>query len=133
MTADQLEIFRSSLQASLEQIELKTISFKKDLLTVSEVQPNLTRDLLDHAKQETDLNTQFELLSRVMKSKGQTRSALQRIAEGTFGLCVDCEENIHPLRLQACPTAPFCVPCQTQFEKELSQSRSLGVCVPQIF
>ena len=40
--------------------------------------------------------------------------ALQRINEGTYGVCAECEKPISPKRLQAVPWAKFCVPCQEQ-------------------
>ncbi len=44
-------------------------------------------------------------------------AALLRIADGSFGVCTDCEEAIDPQRLQSYPTAKRCQPCQTLYEK----------------
>ncbi|MEW6695440.1 General stress protein 16O [Tepidimonas thermarum] len=44
--------------------------------------------------------------------------ALQRIAAGTYGLCVDCGADIPAARLHANPTALRCVPCQTRYEHD---------------
>lgn len=38
-------------------------------------------------------------------------SALRRIADGSYGRCTACNEDIHPLRLQADPTFLRCVRC----------------------
>ncbi|HRQ66134.1 MAG TPA: TraR/DksA family transcriptional regulator [Xanthomonadaceae bacterium] len=38
-------------------------------------------------------------------------SALRRIDEGTYGLCVECEEAIDQRRLQVDPTALRCITC----------------------
>lgn len=38
-------------------------------------------------------------------------SALRRIADGTYGRCRACNEEINPLRLQADPTFLRCVRC----------------------
>lgn len=43
--------------------------------------------------------------------------ALRRIADGTYGECVDCGGDIDYERLKAYPTAMRCVTCQTQHEK----------------
>ena len=44
-------------------------------------------------------------------------AALQRIAEGTYGECVDCGADIEYERLKAYPTAMRCLACQSQHEK----------------
>ncbi len=44
--------------------------------------------------------------------------ALQRIANGTFGLCTDCGAEIPAARLHAAPTAQRCIDCQTRYERD---------------
>lgn len=43
--------------------------------------------------------------------------ALRRIAEGSYGECVDCGGDIGYDRLNAYPTAMRCLQCQSQHEK----------------
>jgi DnaK suppressor protein len=38
----------------------------------------------------------------------QVRAALQRIADGTYGECIDCGRPIEPARLEAVPWTPYC-------------------------
>jgi DnaK suppressor protein len=40
------------------------------------------------------------------------RAALGRIAANTFGICLDCEEEISLKRLMAVPWTPSCIGCQ---------------------
>jgi len=42
---------------------------------------------------------------------------LQRIRQGTFGLCQLCEEPIGQKRLEALPTAQHCIKCQEELER----------------
>lgn len=42
--------------------------------------------------------------------------ALERINDGSFGICVDCEAAIRLKRLQALPWASHCIECQEQAE-----------------
>ena len=44
----------------------------------------------------------------------QINEALQRINEGTYGICAECEKPISPKRLQAVPWAKYCVACEEQ-------------------
>jgi len=41
----------------------------------------------------------------------QIRSALQRIEEGTYGLCEECGREIEQARLEALPLTPVCINC----------------------
>jgi len=47
---------------------------------------------------------------------------LQRIADGTYGRCEECDEPIPPARLKAIPTATLCVPCQSAAEFRAARS-----------
>ena len=42
--------------------------------------------------------------------------ALERIRAGTYGICVDCREEIPVARLQVEPEAERCVACQQRWE-----------------
>jgi len=54
-------------------------------------------------------------------------SALLRLAEGGYGLCVSCEESIDSHRLDRNPEVARCVKCQQAFEnrKQEIHSRTL--------
>ena len=43
--------------------------------------------------------------------------ALQRIHDGTYGVCTDCGRNIPAGRLQVKPEATRCVVCQSEYEE----------------
>ena len=44
--------------------------------------------------------------------------ALQRIEDGSYGKCMDCEDNIPKGRLEVYPAAKRCVACKEIYEKE---------------
>jgi DnaK suppressor protein len=44
-------------------------------------------------------------------------AALRRIDDGTYGLCVDCEEPVHEKRLEVDPTVLRCIDCASKAEK----------------
>lgn len=43
--------------------------------------------------------------------------ALQRIENGTYGLCAICEQPIHPKRLEAIPYTKLCLACKAKEEQ----------------
>jgi DnaK suppressor protein len=47
----------------------------------------------------------------------QIESALERIEEGTYGVCLDCEGKIPKARLNAIPFTPLCVKCASKLEE----------------
>jgi DnaK suppressor protein len=44
-------------------------------------------------------------------------SALERLDEGSYGVCADCGADIPPGRLKALPFATLCVSCQSVFDR----------------
>lgn len=42
----------------------------------------------------------------------RVRAALRRMADGSYGRCLDCGEAIDLRRLLAMPTAAYCIACQ---------------------
>jgi RNA polymerase-binding transcription factor DksA len=62
--------------------------------------------------------------AEVTRDLGELRAldaALSRVADGTYGVCSDCGEDIAPERLQAQPAAARCAPCQQRHEKTYSR------------
>ena len=46
----------------------------------------------------------------------QVEAARERIRDGTFGVCLRCEEEIALKRLRAVPWAAYCLACQEKAE-----------------
>lgn len=44
-------------------------------------------------------------------------AALEKIEDGVYGVCEDCEGAISKTRLQAIPYAPLCIKCATKLER----------------
>ena len=48
----------------------------------------------------------------------QVRAALERIEDGTYGVCIDCGRMIEPARLEAVPWTPYCRDDQEKHDAE---------------
>jgi DnaK suppressor protein len=55
-----------------------------------------------------------------MKLLREISDALQRIEQGTYGVCLECEEPISVKRLDAVPWARYCVTCQEQIAARIA-------------
>ena len=44
--------------------------------------------------------------------------AVEKVDEGTYGICENCHRPISPARLRARPEALFCLPCQEEQERQ---------------
>ena len=94
--------------------ELKTrLSELTDRL--AEIESELRKPLsADSEERATDLENQdaFEgIKNSEIKEVHQIQGALRRIAEGTYGICVQCGADIDPKRLKALPIATRCTSC----------------------
>lgn len=75
-------------------------------------------DLLDEVQSAAE--REIVVLSRDLESGllREVRSALERVNDGSFGLCLNCEEPISPRRLHAVPWASHCLRCQEAADQE---------------
>ena len=58
----------------------------------------------------------------LMTEEGRTiqaiQEAIERLKNGTYGVCMDCNNKIQEGRLEALPYAKLCVKCKANREKE---------------
>jgi DnaK suppressor protein len=87
------------------------IEIEKSADPMDEVQYASERDL---AIQSADL------VSNLLRD---VRAALERIRDGTFGSCIECESPISPKRLAALPWALRCIKCQDTADGDRQESR----------
>jgi DnaK suppressor protein len=89
------------------------------------------RDDAVRAQRETDIGEErVALLSHVdnadtARDVGELRAleaAGKRLAQGRYGICIDCAAEIPYARLKASPQALRCEPCQERHEKTFASS-----------
>lgn len=51
-------------------------------------------------------------------------AALERIENGSYGICIDCGQQIGLQRLQVYPVAKRCIDCKRKFEQQFTDSRT---------
>ncbi|HSL02035.1 MAG TPA: TraR/DksA C4-type zinc finger protein [Nitrospiraceae bacterium] len=105
MTKTELNKYKQILETKLTELsqavrDRNGIAIEKSPDALDEVQHAAERELAIR-----NLDRESHLLRNV-------RGALRRIEDGTFGVCLHCEEDINPKRLNAVPWTPFCIQCQ---------------------
>ena len=75
-------------------------------------------DMTDQASAETDQYFLLRLKEREQKLLKKIDDALERMANGTFGICESCGKEIGYKRLKARPVTTLCIDCKTQQEAE---------------
>lgn len=75
-------------------------------------------DLGDQATAEADQNFILRLREREQKLLKKIEEAIDRISDGTFGICESCGGEISLKRLKARPVTTLCIECKTKQEAE---------------
>jgi RNA polymerase-binding protein DksA len=75
-------------------------------------------DIIDEAAEVIDRKLLETLSAKDGTRLVQIDSALGRIRQGKYGLCVKCGTEIPEARLRALPYALLCVNCKTQDERQ---------------
>lgn len=73
-------------------------------------------DVGDQALRDFERELGISLMEMRNRERQQIDEALQRLEEGTYGICGDCGVDISEKRLAAVPFARLCVECQTREE-----------------
>ena len=71
-------------------------------------------EIQENERREIGFATRELLVDRV----NRLTAALERLKNGAYGTCVECEEQISPARLQALPEVTTCVRCQDRLERQ---------------
>jgi DnaK suppressor protein len=118
MKKDDIEYFRNLLTNRLEELLSHADNTVLGMTAPKENFP----DPADRATLEADRNFMLRIRDRENKLIKKIKKALERIDDGTFGICEKCGEDISTSRLKARPVTTLCIDCKTKeeaFEKAL--------------
>jgi RNA polymerase-binding protein DksA len=74
-------------------------------------------DLGEAGEQRIRVGIEHAELERDQQELREIEDTRERIANGTYGQCIDCGRDIPFERLKAQPTAKRCIACQSAWEK----------------
>ena len=96
---------------------------RQDLKQGREASKDEGMDTYDLASEEREREINFILSDRDRGKLQAIEDALDRIDEGSYGICESCEAEIAEGRLVAMPFTRLCVQCQADRETEAKQNR----------
>lgn len=91
-------------------------NFEQDLAEKGDL-PELVGDVADIAQGASENEFTFQIAEAESRELGQIDKTLEKISEGTYGVCELCGENISLARLKALPFANKCIRCQEADER----------------
>ncbi len=113
MDQKDLEYFRILLDSMLEEARQKGDSTLEDLTDGNE----MFADPADRASAESDRSFTLRIRDRERRLIRKIRAAVQRLEDGTYGICEECGEDISIPRLKARPVTKLCINCKSRQEE----------------
>lgn len=113
MDNSDIEYFRDLLRKMRQDIQQKGENTIEDMTEDREIYA----DPADRASAESDRAFILRLRDRDRKLIQKIDQALDRIEEGSFGICDDCGEGISIARLKARPVTTLCIKCKSKQEQ----------------
>lgn len=93
-------------------LEAKQAELSIGLLNREDIAIEKSADALDEVQLAGERELAIRNLDRESNLLRNVRGALKRIADGSYGVCMHCEEDIKPKRLDAVPWTKYCIRCQ---------------------
>src|SRR5713101_9116551 len=103
---------KTELNKYKAMLEAKRADLSAGLRNREDIAIEKTPDAIDEVQLAGERELAIRNLDRESTLLRNVRAALRRIADGSYGTCMHCEEEISPKRLNAVPWAPFCIRCQ---------------------
>jgi DnaK suppressor protein len=120
MIQNTLTLSIEKLKAEGEQTFLKLTSLRRELMAQADSDfEGVASDLLEH---EMVLGRIQDLESRL----ASIEHALQKVKQGTYGVCEWCGQPIDPARLEVVPETTLCIGCKTVGEQPAKMKTHLS-------
>ena len=105
MTQTELNKYKAMLED--KQAELSAGLRNREDIAIEK-----TPDAIDEVQLAGERELAIRNLDRESNLLRQVRTALGRLADGSYGICMHCEEDIKIKRLDAVPWTKYCIKCQ---------------------
>ncbi|MFV0463202.1 MAG: TraR/DksA family transcriptional regulator [Nostocoides sp.] len=117
-TVAELRDVRASLASDIADLERDLARSETELAGLMRDSGNgMGDDEADAGTKTFEREQEMTLAANARELLAQSRQALERLDDGTFGLCESCGRPIEKLRLQAAPRATMCLECKRRAER----------------
>jgi DnaK suppressor protein len=123
MTQTEINKYRAVLEAKMAELSA-------GLRNREDIAIEKTPDALDEVQLAGERELAIRNLDRESNLLRNVRGALVRVADGSYGVCLHCEEDIKTKRLDAVPWTRYCIRCQeaadrNEFEADTNDTADL--------
>lgn len=122
MNKENLEHFREVLNGKLDEL---LSGAERAVNGMSGSKEDNFPDPGDRASLETDRNFLLRVKDRERKLISKVKEAIERIDEGTYGICELCGEKIGAKRLKVRPVTTCCIECKKEEEEQEKQRNNV--------
>ena len=117
-TATELTAVRAELQHDANTLRAEIEAAEEDLQgLIRDGGDGAGDDQADAGAKTFEREHEISLTNNARDMLLQIERALQRLDDGTYGVCENCGEPIGKGRLQAAPRATLCIPCKQREER----------------
>lgn len=113
LTPEEIEYFKSKLEGMQQEILDGSGETVQQMKTSSKGFP----DPSDRAHVEAESITTLRIRDRERKLLKKIQEALERLKNGEYNVCEECEELIRKERLNARPVTTLCINCKEKEEQ----------------
>jgi DnaK suppressor protein len=121
MTGIKARQYRARLEGKREEVLRLLDRLNKEM---HGVETESSRDSGDQCISHLNREALYLSVSQRRNLLRKVEAALERLRQGTYGVCSICEEEIQPRRLEALPWTDCCLACQEDKERDSSSPYS---------
>ena len=118
VTREQTLRYKTIIQNKRKEL-VREIRTQTGAITITESESD-PLDQIQTMKIREDNATQLDRRTRLLADLDRS---LHAISDGSYGLCVDCEEPVSLKRMESIPWASRCINCQQQLEAHEYEDR----------
>lgn len=123
MTQTELNKYKAVLEA-------KKAELSAGLRNREDIAIEKTPDAIDEVQLAGERELAIRNLDRESSLLRNVKGGLARIADGSYGVCMHCEEDIKPKRLDAVPWTKYCIKCQEAADRNEFETDTVDSLVP---
>lgn len=117
-TKSEIASVEKALEADLHRLSIELDQTARDLAEILRDGVDVAgNDQADVGSTSLERDSELSLAANQTELLTQTKTALGRLADGSYGDCANCGEPIGKARLLAFPRATLCIQCKQREER----------------